>query len=137
MLLKLGSYLRCNVVAYLALFAALGGTAVAAKPLLTGADIQDGSLTDADIAAANKNGTADTPSLRTLGTGAQQAAAGNDARLSDARSPTGTAGGDLAPTRTPQSQPELSGRPTSAAPSPPFGQSTAVARPFLAVPSAP
>jgi hypothetical protein len=83
------------VVAYLALFVALGGTAVAAKPMLTGADIQDGSLTDADIAAANKDGTAGTPSLRTLGTGAQQAAAGNDARLSDGRTPTGAAGGDL------------------------------------------
>lgn len=32
--------------------------------------------------------TAATPSLRTLGTGAQQAAAGNDSRLSDARTPT-------------------------------------------------
>jgi hypothetical protein len=55
---KLGSHVRHNVVAYLALFVALGGTAVAAKPLLTGADIQDGSLTDADIAAANEDGTA-------------------------------------------------------------------------------
>lgn len=34
-------------------------------------------------------------SLRTLGTGANQATAGNDARLSDARTPTGSAGGDL------------------------------------------
>jgi len=52
--------------------------------------ILDGSLTDVDVAAANKDGTAATPSLRTLGTGALQAAAGNDARLglnidSDAR----------------------------------------------------
>jgi hypothetical protein len=37
------------VVAYLALFFALGGTAIAAKPLITGADVQDGSLTGADV----------------------------------------------------------------------------------------
>ena len=98
MLSTLGSHFRRNLVAYLALFVALGGTAVAAKPLLTGADIQDGSLTDADVATANKDGTADTLSLRTLGKGAQQAASGDDVRLSDARVPTGTAGGDLAGT---------------------------------------
>lgn len=34
------------------------------------------SVTDAKVAAANKDGLAATPSLRTLGTGAQQAAAG-------------------------------------------------------------
>jgi hypothetical protein len=50
--------------------------------------IAAGAIVDADVAAANKDGTAATPSLRTLGTGAQQAAAGNDARLSDARAPT-------------------------------------------------
>ena len=44
---------------------------------LAGSDVQDGSLTDADLAAANKDGAAGTPSLRTLGTGAQQAAAGD------------------------------------------------------------
>lgn len=37
------------VVAYLALFVALGGSAVAAKPLIDGADVQDESLTGADI----------------------------------------------------------------------------------------
>ena len=95
MLRTLRFHVRHNVVAYLALFIALGGTAVAAKPLLTGADIQDGSLTAADVAGANKDGTAGTPSLRTLGEGAQQAAAGNDARLSDSRTPSGTAGGGL------------------------------------------
>lgn len=36
-----------------------------------------GQLTDAYVAAANKDGVAGTASLRTLGTGAQQAAAGN------------------------------------------------------------
>jgi hypothetical protein len=46
------------------------------------------AVTDAKVAAANKDGTAATPSMRTLGTGATQAAAGNDSRLSDARTPT-------------------------------------------------
>jgi len=49
MLSRLGSHARRNLVAYLALFVALGGTAVAAKPLITGADVQDGSLTGADV----------------------------------------------------------------------------------------
>jgi hypothetical protein len=53
-----------------------------------GGQILDGSLTDADIAAANKDGAAGTASLRTLGTGAQQACAGNDTRLSDTRTPS-------------------------------------------------
>lgn len=42
--------------------------------------------------------SADTPSLRRLGTTAAKACAGNDARLSDARAPAGAAGGDLAGT---------------------------------------
>ena len=71
------SHVRHNPVAYLALFVALGGTAFAARPLITGTDVQNGSLTDADIAAANKDGAAGTPSLRTLGTGARQAMHGN------------------------------------------------------------
>ena len=49
MLVKLLSHARHNVVAYLALFIALGGTAVAAKPMLTGADIQDGTINSADL----------------------------------------------------------------------------------------
>lgn len=36
-----------------------------------------GAVTDANVAAANKDGAANVASLRTLGTGAQQAAAGN------------------------------------------------------------
>lgn len=54
------------------------------------AGTEDGSaklVEDADVAAANKDGLAATPSLRTLGAGAQQACAGDDARLSDARTP--------------------------------------------------
>lgn len=46
------------------------------------------AVTDAKVAAANKDGLAGTASMRTLGTGAQQACAGNDSRLSDARTPT-------------------------------------------------
>jgi hypothetical protein len=45
------------------------------------------AVTDAKVAVANKDGLAATPSMRTLGTGAQQACAGNDARLSDGRLP--------------------------------------------------
>ena len=60
-----------------------------------GPSIAPGAVTDAKVAAANKDGLANVPSLRTLGTGALQAAAGNDPRLSNARIPTGSAGGDL------------------------------------------
>lgn len=54
----------------------------------TSPQIAAGAIVDADVAAANKDGTAGTPSLRTLGTGATQAAAGNDTRFTDARAPT-------------------------------------------------
>lgn len=50
--------------------------------------IAAGTITDAEVASANKDGAAATPSMRTLGSGAAQAAAGNDVRLSDARAPT-------------------------------------------------
>lgn len=46
---RLVGHLGHNVVAYVALFFALGGTAVAAKPLITGDQIQDNSLTGADV----------------------------------------------------------------------------------------
>lgn len=59
------------------------------------AQIEDATITDVDVAAANVDGTAATPSLRTLGTGPNEAVAGDDSRLTDARTPTGTAGGDL------------------------------------------
>ena len=49
MLSKLLAHVRHNVVAYVALFVALGGTAYAAKPLITGADVQDGTLNSADL----------------------------------------------------------------------------------------
>lgn len=40
------------------------------------------AVTTTKVSAANKDGAADMPSMRTLGTGALQAVAGNDARLS-------------------------------------------------------
>jgi hypothetical protein len=48
---------------------------------LAGSDLATGTVTAANIAAANKDGAAGTPSLRTLGNGPLQAAAGNDPRL--------------------------------------------------------
>ena len=58
------------------------------KTSVNSQDILDATITDADVAAANKDGASGTASLRTLGTGAAQAAAGNDSRLSDSRAPT-------------------------------------------------
>lgn len=63
---------------------------------VTEAKIAALAVTDAKVAAANKDGASGTPSMRTLGSGAAQACAGNDARLSDSRPPNGSAGGDLA-----------------------------------------
>ena len=59
------------------------------------AKVADGSLTDADIDPFNLDGPAGTPSLRTLGTGANQALAGN---ATPGGPPTGSAGGALAGT---------------------------------------
>ena len=55
-------------------------------------------IDESDIAADNKDGLGSKESLRTLGTGSQQACAGNDARLSDARTPLAHAhaGADIA-----------------------------------------
>lgn len=55
---------------------------------VTSTSILDGTITDTDVAAANKDGVAGTASLRTLGTGAQQAVSGTDTRLTNARTPT-------------------------------------------------
>lgn len=53
------------------------------------------AVASGDIAAPLLDGAAAAPTLRSLGTGANQAAAGNDPRLSDSRTPTGTAAGSL------------------------------------------
>ena len=53
------------------------------------------AVTDAKVAAANKDGAAGTPSMRTLSNTGTTACAGNDSRLSDSRAPTGAASGDL------------------------------------------
>jgi hypothetical protein len=49
--------------------------------------IANGAVTDVKVATANKDGLAATPSMRTLGTGAQQALAGNT-RLDQIAAPT-------------------------------------------------
>ncbi len=50
--------------------------------------IANSTITDAMVAAANKDGAAGTASMRTLGTGAAAACAGNDSRLTDNRTPS-------------------------------------------------
>jgi hypothetical protein len=66
---------------------------------ITGTQIQDGSITDTDIHPANKDGVAGANSMRTLGSGAQQAAAGNHGHTSMAKLASGTYTGDGAGTR--------------------------------------
>jgi hypothetical protein len=56
-----------------------------------GGQIASASVTDVQEATANIDGSAAVPSLRTLGSGALQACSGSDSRLSDARTPVGTA----------------------------------------------
>jgi hypothetical protein len=73
-----------------------GAVAATIAPLsVTAAKIALATITDAQVAAANKDGASGTASMRTLGTGAAQACAGNDSRLSDSRAPSGAASGDL------------------------------------------
>jgi hypothetical protein len=55
---------------------------------VTAAEIANATIPHGKIAVANIDGLAATPSMRTIGTGAVQACAGNDARLTDSRSPT-------------------------------------------------
>lgn len=68
-----------------------GGTAGAgvkiAANTITAANIANAVITDVQVAAANKDGVAGTASLRTLGTGAQQALAGST-RLDQITAPT-------------------------------------------------
>ena len=60
--------------------------------------IAAGVITDTEVNAANKDGAAGTASMRTLGTGATQAAAGNDSRFGAGGPPSGAASGDLSGT---------------------------------------
>ncbi len=53
MLRRVLGHVRHNVVAYLALFIALGGTSAYAAATITGADIVDGSVSTADITNDN------------------------------------------------------------------------------------
>ena len=57
--------------------------------------IANGVVGAAHIAVALLDGAANTPTLRSLGSGPTQAVAGNDARLFNHRVPTGAAGGDI------------------------------------------
>lgn len=59
-------------------------TGTAASP-----QIAAGAVTDAEVASANKDGAVGTPSMRTIGTGAQQAMAGST-RLDTIAAPTGS-----------------------------------------------
>lgn len=61
--------------------AVTGGTGAGAK-------IAGTTITAANLAAGLTDGTAGTKQIRALGTGATDAAAGNDARLSDTRTPS-------------------------------------------------
>ncbi len=65
----------------------------------TAAAHANGATVAAELTAGALGGSSDAaagaPSLRSLGTGSQQACAGNDSRLSNSRAPTGSAGGDL------------------------------------------
>jgi len=65
---------------------------------VTGPKIANGAITSTTINASLIDPVAGTPGLRTLGSGSQQAVAGNDAKLFNARVPTGSATGDLGAT---------------------------------------
>jgi hypothetical protein len=67
-----------------------------ANNAVTTTKIANGAVTGAKIDPTLLDPVAGTAGLRTLGTGAQQAAAGNDPRLSNSRAPSGAASGDLA-----------------------------------------
>jgi len=53
MLRSLGRFCGRNAIACLALFIAMSGTAMAAKQMITGANIQDGTITGADVSDAS------------------------------------------------------------------------------------
>jgi hypothetical protein len=61
-----------------------GGTLTLGPDTVTTSHIVDGTIRSEDVNPTYIDGAAATPSLRTLGTGAQQAVAGNDPRLAGA-----------------------------------------------------
>ena len=67
---------------------------IAALVIVDGDISASAAIAESKLALAS-DAAAGTASRRTLGTGAQQAAAGNDARFTNARAPSGPAGGDL------------------------------------------
>lgn len=68
------------------------GTLIAGTTI-TAANIVAGTITDVQVAAANKDGTAGTASMRTLGSGAAQAMAGNSTPTPAAHETTHLPGG--------------------------------------------
>jgi hypothetical protein len=62
---------------------------------VTAEKIATNTITHDKVATVNIDGLATTPSMRTLGNGALQAAAGNDFRLSDARAPIAHSHGNI------------------------------------------
>jgi len=79
----------------------LAGTAASpqiAAGAVVDADVNTGAAIAESKLALASDAAVGTASRRTLGAGAQQAAAGNDSRFTDARTPSGTAGGDLSGT---------------------------------------
>ncbi len=68
-------------------FSGAGEITVVAPLVKSGNQLSISNITDASIAAANKDGTTGTPSMRTLGTGAAQAAQGSAVLLKDGSVP--------------------------------------------------
>lgn len=72
-----------------------GGTLAADRSFAVSYGSSSGTAVQGNDTRVTADQAAGTASIRTLGTGALQACAGNDSRLSDSRAPSGTAGGAL------------------------------------------
>ncbi|MGH3986337.1 MAG: hypothetical protein ACRDTZ_03345 [Pseudonocardiaceae bacterium] len=72
-----------------------GGTLASDRSFAVAYGSSSGTAVQGNDARVTADQAAGTASIRTLGTGAAQATAGNDSRLSDSRAPTGAAGGAL------------------------------------------